>query len=104
MFLLRNSSLVTLAFLRFVRGNTPEIYLVHDNLASVTDTVVAQGAFVILELCRKCLTLAKFVLLAKGEHQARTVGVSHSPLICSARFEDQNQVRMPAHTEPSAVR
>ena len=48
MFLLCNTSLVKLAFLRFVGGNTPEIDLVHDYLASVTDTVVAQGAFVSL--------------------------------------------------------
>ncbi len=95
---------MTLAFLRHVRGNTPEIDLVHDNLASVTDTVVAQGAFVILELCRKCLTLDKMVMLVKGAHHVCTVGVSHSPLICSARLEDRNLVRMPVHTEPSVVR
>ena len=103
MFLLCNTSLVKLAFLRFVGGNTPEIDLVHDYLASVTDTVVAQGTFVILKLCRKCLALYKLVQLVKGAHK-RTVGVSHSPLICSARLEGQNPVRMPARIEPSVVR
>ena len=72
MFLLRQSLLVTLALLRFVRSNTPEIDLVHYNLTSITDTVVAQGAFVILQLCRKCLTLAEMVSLVQAAHQAHS--------------------------------
>ena len=49
------------------------IDLAHEDLASITDTIIAQGAFVVIELCGKCITLVELLLLERGAHPEHEV-------------------------------